>query len=71
MKISQRAKNVTPSLTLELTAKAKKMKSEGRDVVSFGAGEPILIRPTTLLRQQSTRSIRAKPNTLPRPESPN
>ena len=40
MKISQRAKDVSPSLTLELTAKAKKMKEEGRDVVSFGAGEP-------------------------------
>ncbi len=40
MKISKRAKEVSPSLTLELTAKAKKMKEEGRDVVSFGAGEP-------------------------------
>ena len=40
MKISQRAKDVSPSLTLELTAKAKKMKEEGSDVVSFGAGEP-------------------------------
>ncbi len=40
MKISRRAERVTPSLTLELTARAKKMKAEGRDVVSFGAGEP-------------------------------
>lgn len=40
MKITQRAHRITPSLTLELTAKAKKLKEDGRDVVSFGAGEP-------------------------------
>lgn len=38
--IAQRAKRVSPSLTLEITAKAKKMKSEGESVISFGAGEP-------------------------------
>ena len=40
MKIAQRATKIAPSLTLELTAKAKKLKEEGKDVVSFGAGEP-------------------------------
>ena len=40
MKIAKRASQISPSLTLELTAKAKKLKSEGRDIVSFGAGEP-------------------------------
>ena len=40
MKLAKRALEITPSLTLELTAKAKKLKKEGRDVVSFGAGEP-------------------------------
>ncbi len=40
MKIAKRALSIAPSLTLELTAKAKKFKAEGRDVVSFGAGEP-------------------------------
>lgn len=40
MKIAQRALQITPSLTLEITAKAKKMKEEGKPVVSFGAGEP-------------------------------
>ncbi len=40
MKIAARARNIAPSLTLELTAKAKKLKEDGRDVVSFGAGEP-------------------------------
>ncbi len=40
MKITKRAVAIAPSLTLEITAQAKKLKSEGRDVVSFGAGEP-------------------------------
>src|SRR3989338_6192631 len=40
MKLSSRAKSVSPSLTLAITAKAKKMKQEGVDVVGFGSGEP-------------------------------
>ncbi|MFA6081299.1 MAG: pyridoxal phosphate-dependent aminotransferase [Patescibacteria group bacterium] len=40
MKISKRAQNINPSLTLSITAKAKEMKKQGLDVVSFGAGEP-------------------------------
>ncbi len=40
MEISNRAKNISPSLTLAITAKAKAMKAQGLDVVSFGAGEP-------------------------------
>jgi aspartate aminotransferase len=38
--ISQRVKDIRPSLTLEITAKAKKMKAEGISVIGFGAGEP-------------------------------
>lgn len=40
MKITKRAKNIQPSFTLTITAKAKEMKKQGLDVVSFGAGEP-------------------------------
>lgn len=40
MTISKRAQNVSPSPTLSITAKAKEMKADGIDVVSFGAGEP-------------------------------
>ncbi|MCL6518836.1 MAG: pyridoxal phosphate-dependent aminotransferase [Armatimonadetes bacterium] len=40
MMISQRAARVNPSPTLAITAKAKKMKADGIDVISFGAGEP-------------------------------
>jgi aspartate aminotransferase len=40
MKLSCRASLIKPSATLAITAKAKKLKSEGKDVVGFGAGEP-------------------------------
>lgn len=40
MKIARRAKQISPSLTLEITARAKKMKADGIAVVSFAAGEP-------------------------------
>lgn len=40
MKLSKRAQNIKPSLTLSITAKAKEMKKQGLDVVSFAAGEP-------------------------------
>jgi len=40
MRLSSRVKSVSPSLTLAITAKAKKMKQEGLDVVGFGSGEP-------------------------------
>ena len=40
MIVSKKVKEITPSLTLEITAKAKKMKAEGISVIGFGAGEP-------------------------------
>lgn len=40
MKLSKRAQNINPSMTLSITAKAKEMKKQGLDVISFGAGEP-------------------------------
>jgi aspartate aminotransferase len=38
--IATRASSLTPSLTLAIDAKAKKLKAEGVDVCGFGAGEP-------------------------------
>lgn len=48
--LSQRAKQVSPSLTLEITAKAKKLKAEGHSVVSFGAGEPDFNTPEYIVK---------------------
>ncbi|MEB3830775.1 pyridoxal phosphate-dependent aminotransferase [Phormidium sp. CCY1219] len=40
MKLAARIGQVTPSLTLAISAKAKAMKADGVDVCSFSAGEP-------------------------------
>ena len=40
MEVSKRTKEISPSLTLEISAKAKKMKAEGISVIGFTAGEP-------------------------------
>ncbi len=40
MVVSKKVGKISPSLTLEITAKAKKMKADGVSVIGFGAGEP-------------------------------
>ena len=47
--ITNRAKNVSPSLTLAITAKANKMKAEGIDLISFAAGEPDFNTPDFII----------------------
>jgi len=48
MKISKRAGKIAPSLTMAITAKAKKMKEEGIPVIGFGAGEPDFDTPENI-----------------------
>ncbi len=38
--LSRRVQDIAPSLTVEIDTLAKKLKAEGRDIVSLGAGEP-------------------------------
>ena len=40
MKISQRARNLVPSATLAIGAKARQMQADGIDVIGFAQGEP-------------------------------
>ncbi|MFZ5596542.1 MAG: pyridoxal phosphate-dependent aminotransferase [Bacillota bacterium] len=40
MKLADRAMNISPSPTLSIDAKAKKMTAEGLNVINFGVGEP-------------------------------
>ncbi len=40
MSLSERIRGIKPSATLGITSKAKTMKKQGIDVISFGAGEP-------------------------------
>lgn len=40
IKVNRRIRDIVGSTTLAITARAKELQSQGRDVVSFGAGEP-------------------------------
>ena len=46
--LSKRAQEVSPSATLQITATAKRMVKEGKDVVAFGAGEPDFDTPEVI-----------------------
>ncbi|MBE9042637.1 pyridoxal phosphate-dependent aminotransferase [Oscillatoriales cyanobacterium LEGE 11467] len=49
MKLAARVGQVSPSLTLEIAAKAKAMKAQGIDVCSFSAGEPDFATPAHIV----------------------
>lgn len=48
MYISKRASSIKPSPTLAISAKAKKLKSEGVNVINFGIGEPDFDTPQNI-----------------------
>ncbi len=48
MSISKRVSLISPSPTLAITAKAKKMQAEGINVIGFGAGEPDFDTPVNI-----------------------
>ena len=50
MNLSNKAKQINPSITLEITAKAKELKESGVNVVSFGAGEPDFNTPDNIIK---------------------
>lgn len=50
MNLSYKAKQIEPSVTLEITAKAKEMSKNGIDVIGFGAGEPDFDTPSNIQR---------------------
>lgn len=49
MDLSNKAKQINPSITLEITAKAKELKEAGINIVSFGAGEPDFNTPENII----------------------
>lgn len=58
MKTSKRANAVPPSATLAVTARAIELKSQGIDVVSFGAGAPDFDTPE-YIKQAAVESLKA------------
>ncbi len=57
MVLSKRIQAIKPSPTLAVDAKAKAMKAQGVDLVSFGAGEPDFDTPTNI-QDAAIRAIR-------------
>ncbi|MFD0768504.1 pyridoxal phosphate-dependent aminotransferase [Bacillus sp. CGMCC 1.60114] len=49
MKLAKRVAALTPSTTLEITAKAQALKAEGHDVIALGAGEPDFNTPEHII----------------------
>ncbi len=58
MELSSKAKKISPSLTLAITAKAKELKAKGVDIVSFGAGEPDFDTPQNI-QEAGIKAIKA------------
>ena len=54
--LADRMKTLAPSPTLAMQAKAKAMRAEGIDVISFGAGEPDFDTPARI-KQAAMRAI--------------
>ncbi|WP_457554484.1 pyridoxal phosphate-dependent aminotransferase [Candidatus Pyrohabitans sp.] len=48
--LSERIRRVQPSATLEITAKAKALRAQGKKVIPFGAGEPDFSTPDHIKR---------------------
>ncbi len=51
MEFSKKAMEIAPSITLNITAKAKELKEKGIDIVSFGAGEPDFNTPKNIINE--------------------
>ncbi len=49
MNFSNKAERIEPSVTLAITAKAKEMKANGINVISFSAGEPDFNTPKNII----------------------
>jgi aspartate aminotransferase len=56
--LANRIKKINPSPTLAISAKAKKLKSEGKDVINFGAGEPDFDTPD-FIKEKAIEAIKA------------
>lgn len=56
--LSTWARNISPSPTLAVDAKAKKLRAEGRDVCGFGAGEPDFDTPD-FIKEACIKAIEA------------
>ena len=63
IKINRRIKKVLGSSTLAITARAKELKAEGKDIVNFAGGEPDFDTPDTI-KQAAIKAIQEGKNKI-------
>ena len=56
MKIAKRMENLSPSVTMAITALGRELKAQGRDILSFSAGEPDFNTPE-VIKQAAIQAI--------------
>ena len=56
--LSARARNIKPSATMSVTARAAELRAQGRDIVALGAGEPDFDTPAHI-KEAAKRAIDA------------
>lgn len=61
MEISPRLKNLKPSATLAMTAKARELKEQGKDIISLSIGEPDFETPD-FIKEAAIQAIRENHN---------
>lgn len=58
MECAKRVQKINPSTTLAITAKAKRLKAEGKEVINFGAGEPDFDTPD-YIKEKAIQAIKS------------
>jgi len=56
MKIANRMEKLSPSVTMAITALARELKAQGKDILSFSAGEPDFNTPE-VIKQSAIKAI--------------
>ncbi|KUO61287.1 MAG: aspartate aminotransferase [Gracilibacter sp. BRH_c7a] len=67
MKLSQRILRIKPSATFAVDAKAKELISQGKDVISFGAGEPDFVSPPAAFKYAQEAMKKGETHYTPTP----
>lgn len=57
MRIAKRMENLSPSVTMAITALGRQLKAQGRDILSFSAGEPDFNTPE-VIKQAAIEAIK-------------
>lgn len=58
MKIAKRMEKLSPSVTLAITALGQELKAQGKDILSFSAGEPDFDTPD-IIKEAAIKAIKA------------